>query len=49
MTGQLATNERGYVCLSFDFDGPSLAAPEVAVGPTVLGRGGVGLMLGGRF
>jgi hypothetical protein len=32
-----------------DFDGPSTPAPEVALGPTILGRGGVGLMLGGRF
>ncbi|KFE66668.1 hypothetical protein [Hyalangium minutum] len=32
-----------------DFDGPSTPAPEVAVAPTVMGRGGVGLALGGRF
>jgi len=32
-----------------DFDGPSTPAPEVSLGPTVMGRGGVGLMMGGRF
>jgi hypothetical protein len=32
-----------------DFDAPSLAGPEVALAPTVMGRGGGGLVLGGRF
>lgn len=32
-----------------DFDGPFTPAPEVALAPTVMGRGGMGLMLGGRF
>jgi hypothetical protein len=32
-----------------DFDGPSTPEPEVTLAPTVLGHGGAGLMLGGRF
>jgi hypothetical protein len=35
--------------LTRDFDAPARAEPQVTLAPTVLGRGGAGLVLGGRF
>jgi len=42
VTGQLATNERGYVCLSFDFDGPSLWIQRRMTTPAPVSRGEFG-------
>lgn len=40
--GQLPDNEAGYVCLSFDFDGPSLWMQRRMTTPTAISRGEFG-------
>ena len=42
VNGQLATNERGHVCLSFDFDGPSLWIQRRMTTPAPVSRGEFG-------
>ena len=42
VNGQLATNERGHVCLSFDFDGPSLWMQRRMTTPDPVSRGEFG-------
>lgn len=39
---ELVANENGYVCLSFDFDGPSLWMQRRMTGPTTVSRGEFG-------
>jgi peptidoglycan/xylan/chitin deacetylase (PgdA/CDA1 family) len=39
---EVATNENGFVCLSFDFDGPSLWMQRRMTGPSTVSRGEFG-------